>query len=249
MIPKIIHQIWLDKNKQMPKTVVACIKLMKATNPTMEHKLWTYDDIEYLNSMISENALRGINILKSKFKENSNKANVFMSGIYRIAIASKFGGLYVDSDIRAYKPFPDEIFNKKLFLVVPVPGAKWITDGIFGMEKDNSEISEVIFNNCSRSFRPTPTFFTSGLMSWAGCNNNNQGQFDIEYLCECLEPKGAIIDCKHNYFHVKEPSKFHDPICVHVAMASWHDRDKSKFYKHKILHEEPKLHVSNIYKD
>ena len=126
MIPKFIHQIWLDKNKLMPKTVFDCIRRMRSMNPSVQHKLWTYDDIEYLNSMISENALRGINILKSKFEENSNKANVFMSGIYRIAIASKFGGLYVDSDIRAYKPFPDEIFNKRLFLVVPVPGARWI---------------------------------------------------------------------------------------------------------------------------
>ena len=121
MIPKIIHQIWLDRSKLMPETVVECIKKMRSMNPSMEHKLWTYDDIDYLNAVISENALRGINILKSQFPENSNKANVFMSDIYRLAIVSKFGGLYVDSDILAYKPFPDEIFEKRLFSQYPSP--------------------------------------------------------------------------------------------------------------------------------
>lgn len=249
MIPKIIHQIWLDQSKKMPETVINCIKSVREMNPTFEHRLWTYDDIDYINSIISEKALYGVNILKSIFEDNSNKSNVFISDIYRVALASKFGGLYVDSDIWARKPFPEKIFSKKLFLVIPVPGAKWITNGIFGMEKDSTDVSESVFDNCKPGFRPTPTFFTSGLMSWAGKNDNNEGQFPAEILIDALEPKGAIVDSKHQYFHVAQPSEMHDPICVHLAMASWHDRDKSKFYKHKILHEEPKLHLSNIYKD
>ena len=245
MIPKIIHQIWLDRSKLMPETVVECIKKMRSMNPSMEHKLWTYDDIDYLNAVISENALRGINILKSQFPENSNKANVFMSDIYRLAIVSKFGGLYVDSDILAYKPFPDEIFEKRLFLTIPVPGAQWITNGIFGMEQGSSEISESIFVNCKGNFRPTPQFYTGGLMSWAGCNDNKQKNFPQSTLIKCLEAKGAFVDSGYNYFNTNK-HKSKDTICVHIAMASWHGK-QSKHYKHKILHEENKLHISSIY--
>jgi hypothetical protein len=82
-------------------------------------------------------------------------------------------------------------------------------------------------------------------MSWAGCNDNKQKNFPQSTLIKCLEAKGAFVDSGYNYFNTNK-HKSKDTICVHIAMASWHGK-QSKHYKHKILHEENKLHISSIY--
>ena len=248
MIPKVIHQIWLNENKMMPETIVDCIKGIRSMNPTMDYKLWTFDDIDYLNSILSENGLMGANILKSRFEKNPAMINVFMSDIYRLAILSKFGGLYVDTDVIAKKPFPDEIFQKRLFFTIPVPRAMWITNGIFGMQEDSSEISESIFINCKKDFTASPEFYTLGLMSWAGCNPDKQKKFPPSVLVECLEAKDAFVDSRYNYFNTQRRNLSTDVVCVHIGLASWHPKS-SKHYKHEIINEEPKLHISSIYKD
>lgn len=248
MIPKIIHHIWLDESKMMPSTVVDCIKSIRRFNKDIEHKLWTHSDIDFLYSILNEDAKRGIDTLKKRIKNNQTKLNVFMSGIFRIAVANHFGGLYVDSDLLAFKKFPEQIFEKDLFLVIPNPGAQWVTDGIFGMNNSSKDISNTIFKNCKNNFTPAPQFFTKGIIQWASGGEVVE-KINRESIIKNLNSDSIILDHDNNYFFTKKPSGKHDPVCVHVALASWHERGKSKIYKERILHEEQKLHISKIYED
>ena len=88
-IPKIIHQVWVGKNKIHPE----CIKAMetwKTMHPDWEYRLWTDDDIEDFEWTNKE--------LFLSIKNPGAKADV-----WRYEIINKYGGLYVDVDFICLK--------------------------------------------------------------------------------------------------------------------------------------------------
>jgi mannosyltransferase OCH1-like enzyme len=96
MIPKLIHQIWIQGIKELPKKLYDNHLLIKKSNPLYEIKLWDNESISKL--------------LKDKLPKlyyvyiNCDKLGGFgskftcMSDIGRFAILYEYGGVYIDLD-------------------------------------------------------------------------------------------------------------------------------------------------------
>jgi hypothetical protein len=241
MIPKVIHQMWLHKSKKVPERIFDYIKMMKSKNSHCDHKLWTSDDIPYLESILSESQARGIQILKSRIKNEEHKLNVLMSGIFRIQILNKFGGLYADCDVCANLPFPENIFKKDAFLVIPNFYSKWITDGIFAMKPDMAFVP-YISKRYINGFTPAPVLFTNGIMECYG-SKEHSGHTSPLSIKQTLKGENIILSTDGMYFDKKAISHFHQPISSHIGLSSWHNRSGTPF---KLMSKDLEFNIEDI---
>lgn len=93
MIPKIIHQTWINSN--IPESFQHWQKSWGKMNPDFKYILWTNEDIE---DLINEQDFE----IKNLFY--SYKNNICRIDLARYLILNKFGGLYVDIDFECLKP-------------------------------------------------------------------------------------------------------------------------------------------------
>jgi hypothetical protein len=90
-IPKIIHQIWLDV-RPPSKAQIEWIKSIRKLHPTWQYHLWTSQEIAAFEFDLKDVFLKA---RSSKEKED----------ILRAEILDRFGGLCIDCDFEALKPF------------------------------------------------------------------------------------------------------------------------------------------------
>jgi inositol phosphorylceramide mannosyltransferase catalytic subunit len=93
-IPKIIHQIWLGKDR-IPKQYCEWMKSW-ACLKGWEYKLWTDEDVELLTLHNRD--------LYDRSRNYGEKADIL-----RLELLQQFGGLYVDLDYECLRP---EIFEE-----------------------------------------------------------------------------------------------------------------------------------------
>lgn len=91
-IPKIIHQIWISEDNQVPEELRAFQESWKRFHPDWEYCLWTKDDILLLE-------LYNLDLIE-KAENPAEKADIL-----RYEILYRFGGLYVDMDQECLQPF------------------------------------------------------------------------------------------------------------------------------------------------
>lgn len=87
MIPKIIHFVWVGKQKPPPR-MYSCWESFSKTCPDYEIKLWNDGNIAELN-------------LPEEYNFSKNPAQ--KSDFIRYACLKKYGGFYLDSDMHSYK--------------------------------------------------------------------------------------------------------------------------------------------------
>jgi len=97
-IPKIIHQIWVGKNK-LPEKYKAYMQSWKDKHPDWTYKLWTDEDIEDFEWTNRKHFDRA--------KNPGMKAD-----IWRYEIIHQYGGIYVDCDmecVRSIEPLHERL--------------------------------------------------------------------------------------------------------------------------------------------
>lgn len=90
LIPKKIHQIWIGGN--LPRRYQTWADSIQRINPQYEYKLW--DEKSILDLGLTNEYV---------FIKNTNPG--IKSDIARYEILSRFGGLYLDTDFEAIRPF------------------------------------------------------------------------------------------------------------------------------------------------
>lgn len=138
-IPRIIHQIWLGS--PLPERYRQLQQTWKTLHPDWEYKLWTEEDLDNF-SLVNQNA----------FDESRNygeKAN-----IWRYEILDRFGGLYIDTDFQALRPF-DPIHDLYEFYagLATVDRITLINNGLIA-----SIPGHPILKACIRSIRQKKTY-------------------------------------------------------------------------------------------
>ena len=93
MIPKIIHQTWIDEN--IPAKNRFCVQSWKRLNPDYEYKFWTN---EILIRFVEKEYPHYLNLLW-KFK-----LGIQLADFFRLLILYHYGGIYVDIDFECLKP-------------------------------------------------------------------------------------------------------------------------------------------------
>lgn len=131
MIPQKIHYIWLGRNKKDRASQI-CINSWKAKLDSYEIIEWNEDNLP-LNELAIDNSFFSY-CMKYKLW-------AFMSDYLRLWILYREGGIYMDTDVQAIKPF-DSLLNNPMFLGYDMNN--YIGTGIIGAEKNNPFIKELL---------------------------------------------------------------------------------------------------------
>jgi hypothetical protein len=105
MIPKIIHNIWIQGYENLPNETKVTYANIKKLNPEWDFMIW---DDEMIKKMLKKNpSIYNIYIKTSNYTEIDN--NTIKSDIARYIIMKEYGGLYFDIDFNCTSSF-DELF-------------------------------------------------------------------------------------------------------------------------------------------
>jgi hypothetical protein len=105
MIPKIIHNIWIQGYENLPNENKVTYANIKKLNPEWDFMIW---DDEMIKKMLKKYpSIYNIYIKTSNYTEIDN--NTIKSDIARYIIMKEYGGLYFDIDFNCTSSF-DELF-------------------------------------------------------------------------------------------------------------------------------------------
>lgn len=118
-IPKIIHYCWFGE-KEIPQKEKECIASWQEFFPDFEFRFWTDKNFDYESCLYAKQAY-------------SMKKYAFVSDYARAKLLYEQGGIYLDTDVRVIRKFPDVSaengfmgFERKAFLgtavMASVPG-------------------------------------------------------------------------------------------------------------------------------
>lgn len=161
MIPKIIHYCWLSGEK-MPETLRRCLESWKKYLPDYELRLWDASSLDYNSVPFTRDAL-------------ASRKWAFVADYVRLYALSKFGGIYLDSDVQAFGPI-DDMLGDRFFSGLEMRDKEhtdiYIEAAIMGAEAGHPFIERALELYSRRSFlkddgsmdlTPIPTVL-SGLM-------------------------------------------------------------------------------------
>lgn len=131
MIPKVIHYIWLGKNKKDRASQI-CINSWKSN-------LKEYKIIEWNEDNLPLEEIARNNDFFSYCKKY--KLWAFMSDYLRLWILNREGGIYMDTDVQVIKTF-DDLLSNQMFLGYELNG--YIGTGIIGAEKENIFVKKLL---------------------------------------------------------------------------------------------------------
>ena len=101
MIPKIIHYIWFGRG-EYPEKVKECIDSWKRYLPDYKYMLWNEDTFDVNANAFTREAY-------------AQKKYAFVSDYVRLCALSKYGGIYMDTDMEILKPV-DPFLKERLVL-------------------------------------------------------------------------------------------------------------------------------------
>ena len=132
-IPKIIHEVWVGP-KPFPKLYQDYADACKAVNPGWEYKLWTEKDIESVLA-IDPKYTDLYNIYRKHKRYPAQK------DILAFLILYKYGGVYLDADVKCIQSFETLSYNYDFFSALE-PANTWtdipiMTAAIVGSKKGN----------------------------------------------------------------------------------------------------------------
>lgn len=103
IIPKIIHQIWDDRNKPLPSFLSLLAETWKEQYPAWQYEFWDGKRIEYF----IVNYYPELANMYHSFKYDAQRWDAV-----RYLILNVFGGMYVDFDYESLLPIDDLIEGK-----------------------------------------------------------------------------------------------------------------------------------------
>lgn len=135
MIPKIIHCCWFGP-KPISDQAKQYIKQWKTLNPDYEIIIWNENNFDYSSNRYATEAYG-----EGKW--------AFVTDYVRLKVLYDYGGIYMDTDVEALKPF-DSILNCKAFSGFESDDR--IPTGTMGAEPHNPWIKLLLDDYSSRSF-------------------------------------------------------------------------------------------------
>lgn len=215
MIPKKIHYIWFGKNP-LPKLAIKCIESWKKYCPDYEIIQWNEDNFD-------------INMCDYMKEAYEAKKWAFVSDYARLYVLTKYGGVYMDTDVELQKPL-DSFLSCEAFSGFESSGE--IPTGIMAAEKGQRLFCELLNDyNGVHFIKDDGTYdFTTNVQRITetclkyGLHLDNKLQtvngftlYPMDYFC----PKDATT----RVLRITE-----NTVAVHHFDGSWQDNDR-KFVK------------------
>ncbi len=134
-IPKIIHFCWMSGDPY-PDDIQACIDSWKMVMPDYKLKLWNRENFN-------------VNICQYTKEAMTCRKYAFVSDYIRLYALYHEGGIYLDSDVKAIRPF-DELLGEKAFIGFESGGR--LGPWLIASEKGNPLIRELLDYYKDKSF-------------------------------------------------------------------------------------------------
>lgn len=220
MIPKIIHYVWLGGNA-LPAEMKKCIDSWKEFMPDYEIMEWNDERIQEIDNIFMQEAIE-------------EKKWAFVSDVVRLYAISKYGGIYLDTDVVVFKSF-DPLLKYPAFIgresSMHLKGRRtinYVTTCAFGAEPNNTFINTCLSYYKDRKFiqsidKSLPTELRLDI------------RLNSEIFTILLEKIGYNPSVLENKFQncgdiVVFPSDYFDPNGVqpcsyskHLALGTWRE--------------------------
>ena len=212
MIPKTIHYCWFGQG-EMPELARKCIASWHKYMPDWEYRLWNEKNFDVGQVSYTKEAYEA-------------KKYAFVSDYVRLWALEREGGLYLDTDVEAFKPF-DDLLGYHAF--AGFEGSKYLPLGtcVMATEAHGTWVREQLENYKGRRFLSddgtmdvtTNVQFITTKMRAQGFVQNGQEQdykdlhvFPVEYFCP-RQTTGEYFRTEKTY-------------CDHLGLGSWTVEDK-----------------------
>lgn len=129
-IPKIIHLTWFSGD-EMPVQLKRCVDTWKRVLPDFEIKVWTGEMARELNIPFVNEALDA-------------RKWAFAGDVVRAYAVWKYGGVYMDTDVKVLKRF-DEMLDKPMVFFIETNAKRWaeLPDGV--LDKDGKCLKPEVY--------------------------------------------------------------------------------------------------------
>ena len=220
MIPKVINYCWFGGNPK-PKEIIDCINSWKKICPDYEIIEWNESNFDIsINSYVKE--------------AYDNKKWAFVSDYARLWIIYKYGGIYLDTDVKLIKNI-DDILEYELFLCSE--DNEHIATGLgFGAKPNNKYVKKMLddYNNVH--------FIYDGKMDLTPCPVRNTESLKL-FLNNIKDKslKQIVDNCVYfpkEFFNPKNPITGDFDITentygIHLYLGTWVKPSKKILFKIK----------------
>lgn len=122
MIPKTIHYCWFS-NEKIPPFLKDCIDTWKKQLPDYTIRLWDHNSFDFYSVPFVRQAYEA-------------KKWAFVTDYVRFHALYTEGGIYMDSDVRVFKPFPKDWFAFNFFSAHEYHPGIFDIEGVKKLNKD-----------------------------------------------------------------------------------------------------------------
>lgn len=211
MIPKIIHYCWFGRG-DMPELAQKCIDSWHKYMPDWEYKLWNEDNFD----------VNSVPYVKEAYEA---RKYAFVSDYVRLKALYEEGGVYLDTDVEAFKPL-DDLMTYKAW--GGFEGSKHLPlcTCIMASESYGFWVREMLAAYQNRHFvkedgsfdMTTNVQFITSIMHENGFIQNGKEQdyrdlhvLPVDYFCP-RQTTGEYLRTKNTY-------------CDHLGLGSWSENN------------------------
>lgn len=162
MIPKIIHYCWFG-GKQLPKLAIRCLESWRKYCPDYEIIEWNENNFDITATTYTREAFEA-------------KKWAFISDYVRLYVLSRYGGIYMDTDVEVIKPL-EPFLELEGFSGFELPDR--IPTGLMASEKGQPLISEFL------TLYDDKHFIINGTMDLTT---------NVEIMTNCARSKGLKLN-------------------------------------------------------
>lgn len=241
MIPKIIHYCWVSDDPY-PGMIQRCVDSWKKVLPEYEIRRWTMEKVWY--ELEADGCIDGKTLVKDLYEQWLREAfeakkYAFVADWVRFYALSKYGGIYLDSDVEVFRNFDDLLdlpyflgFENGSCLEAAVIGARsgcgWVETCLVYYKHrrfvmaDNSEMQKYIdrgeyISEPGYSVRPAPCIVAERLY-------RDYRVVAIKSKVGFVNDGGTVCVFPKHYFsfsNTAHGSENTERYCVHHGVGSW----------------------------
>jgi mannosyltransferase OCH1-like enzyme len=189
MIPHILHQIWVGPNP-LPEEYASYSQSWVDRHPSWDVRLWTEDNLP--DDLVRKEALERLRVPAER------------SDILRLELLWRFGGVYVDTDLRCLRSVEPLTADTDFFATYLKPGR--VCNGVLG-----SIPGHHILERAVRELEPRTEY---------GFDKGAAGSVFVERLLRDY-PEATIYPA--GYFFPNSAQEAEDAYAIHTAGRSWSD--------------------------
>lgn len=230
MIPKRIHQIWIQGYDAAPQHIRSMLDKCKSLNSSFEYLLWDDHTIKTVFDVYGDKELHRL------YDNATNMAA--KADIARYMLVYLFGGIYLDADTECIKSL-DTFTSTNLFYIEPRHSifGTMVDNLVFGAKKRHPLLEYVLHlvkYRGSRNERPmflyrTTHFTGTELFHRAIERYHKRHPNDIDYLVvgkSMLHPCDSTVD-----FATCRPRALPTAFTIHANHMSWVDPVTKRFHR------------------